>query len=92
MVEHELSMDELAAQEAIELPEREMMHRGGNGGLTVVAPTLNIATVTQTAVAIAVGGAGGDDTNAFAANFAAVAQQGAGSEFNAGGPGPLGGE
>ncbi len=83
MVEHELSMNELAAQEAIELPAREMMRHGG--GLTVVAPTLNIATVTQTAVAIAVGGEGGGDTTAVAANLAAVAQQGAGSELNVGG-------
>ena len=71
MVEHELSMDELAAQEAIELPAREMMHRG-HGHITV-APTLNIAVVTQTAVAVAV------DGDATAANFALVVQQGAGS-------------
>ncbi len=76
MFEHELSMDELAAQEAIELPEREMMR---HYGVKVVAPTLNIATVTQTAVAIAEGGDFGGDTNAFAANFAIVLQQGAGS-------------
>ncbi len=86
MSEYELSMDELAAQEAIELPEREMMRKAkGGGGLTVIAPTLNIATVNQTAVAIAVGGDGDGGTFAGASNFAAVAQQGAGSELNVGG-------
>ncbi len=83
MVEHELSMNELATQEAIELPEREMMRRGG--GTFIYAPTLNYAEVNQTAVAIAAGGEGGGDTTAVAANLAAVAQQGAGSELNVGG-------
>ncbi len=83
MVEHELSMNELAAQEAIELPEREMMRRGG--GTFIYAPTLNYAEVNQTAVAIAAGGEGDGDTTAIAANAALVVQQGAFSEIAVGG-------
>ena len=77
MVEHELSMDELAAQEAIELPAREMMRKGG--GNVVIAPTFNYAEVNQLAIAISEGG------DATAVNAALVVQQGAFSEIAVGG-------
>ena len=74
MSEYELSMDELAAQEAIELPEREMMRHG-----VVYVPTWNYAEVNQLAIAVAEGG------DATAVNAALVVQQGAFSEIAVGG-------
>ena len=59
MLEHELSMDELVAQEAIELPAREMMQAilSGNNiaivGALNVAAAVNLASPAATATATA---------------------------------------
>jgi hypothetical protein len=63
MLEHELSMDELVAQEAIELPSREMMQTltitTGNNTAAVFAVNAAIAAniLSPGATATATGGA-----------------------------------
>ncbi len=47
MFEHELSVEELAAHEAIELPEREMMQT-----IAVLSPQANAALAVNAAAAV----------------------------------------
>jgi hypothetical protein len=73
MSEHELSMDELVAQEAIELPAREMMQAILSGNNIAIVGALNVAAAVNLASPAATATATANQTVAVFQNSGVIA-------------------